>query len=551
MYLILDKTQVSVGGNVNATVYISTEGQQINNGEGTIHFPTDLLSVNSISNAGSIFNIWVEQPVFSNTDGTIYFNGGLPTPGFAGQSGTVIKINFKAKSAGIASLAFNSSVIRANDGLGTNVLTQALGANVSVTNVVTPVVLPVLIPEVTTPVLGVPKAPVFTSEDMPDQNTWYNKTDGLFYWDLSSEITSVQLVLSRSQNTAPSVIYDPPIKTKNLTNLADGVMYLNGRFKNFAGWGKIASRKIQIDTVAPENISTKSSTTEDDLVSIEASAKDSLSGVKSFAIFSENKKIIEVSADKNGKAGFNLPPISEGLQDLVIRTYDNAGNNNEITITVDAPEIKAPKITRYPEYIKIGDKIEIRGKSPYVNTDISVWIQQKGETAQNYLVKSDEDKVFSYTTDSMETAGVVSVWAETLRSGGVKSTTSDKVYISVKESDTIGLGKRAIEIISIAITVLVLLLILLLLIYLGIKKARKLRRNLKKDLLHTEQEIHKVFELLKGDTKRHIKMLEKASTKRKLTKEESKIFSELSEDLDETEKYLEEKIKNIEEQDLQ
>jgi hypothetical protein len=54
-----------------------------------------------------------------------------------------------------------------------------------------------------------------------------------------------------------------------------------------------------------------------------------------------------------------------------------------------------------------------------------------------------------------------------------------------------------------------------------------------------------VFEIIKGNTKQHIRMLEKASAKRKLTKEERVILAELSDDLDEAEEYLLERVKSI------
>ncbi len=552
MYLILDKNQVPEQGTFSGTVYVSTGGLPINNAESTIHFPSDLLSVDSISTAGSIFNIWVEQPSFSNTAGTIYFNGGLPTPGYSGQSGNSIKVNFRAKKAGTANLSFGSSAVRANDGQGTDVLSQITGAMILITSPapVIPTTPVVPVAPITPTQLGVPKAPVITSEDMPDQNAWYNKTDGLFSWELPSDVKAVQLVLSRSADTAPSVVYDPPIKNKNLTDLAEGVMYLNARFKNDVGWSKITNRKIQIDITNPENLSVATSATEDDLVSVEASAKDSLSGMKSFAIYENGKKITETNVDGEGKATFSLPPLNAGDAEFEIRAYDKAGNYSKTNFSATVPETKAPKITHYPEYIKIGGKIEIRGKAPYTGVDVNLWFKEEGKEAKSYLVKPDEDKIFSYTSDSIETLGVVNIWAETVRGSGVKSSPSEKVYVSVKESDFMWLGTRAIQVVSLAITFLVLLFLLLLLIFLGIKKSRKLKRDLRRDLVRTEQEVHKVFEILKGDTKRHIKMLERASTKRKLTKEESKIFTELSEDLDETEKYLSEKIKNIEENDL-
>lgn len=549
MYIILDKAQVASQGTFSATVYVSTGGLPINNAEGTIHFPADILNVDSVSTNGSIFNIWVEQPGFSNTAGTIYFNGGLPTPGYSGEAGQSLRINFRAKKAGAAELSFGSAAIRANDGNGTNVIARARGVSISVTGNV-PVIVPIQTPEPTTTKIGVPRAPIFTSSEMPDQNAWYNKTSVSFLWDLPLDATAVQLVLSLSPNALPTISYEPPITSKNLTDLAEGTLYLNGRFKNSFGWGKIASRKIQIDTTEPENFLVKTDVTKNDLISIEASAKDSLSGMRSYVVYSSDEKIAESLAEVSGPTLFSLPPLNVGNHKFAVRAYDKAGNYAETNISVDAPEIKAPKITHYPEYIKVGSKIEIRGKSPYTGTEVKIWIKEEGKESKGYLVKPDEDKIFSLTSDTIETLGTVSVWAETMRAEGVKSAPSEKVYVSVKESDAVWLGTMAVQIISIAITFLVLLFGLLVLIYLGIRRMNAMKRRLRKDLIHTEQEVHKVFGILKGDTKRHLKMLEKASMKRKLTKEESTIFTELAEGLEETEKYLSQKIKNIEKEDL-
>lgn len=553
MYFILDKTQVAENGTFSGTVYLSTGGVAINSAEGTIHFPTDLVSVDSVSNAGSIFNIWVEQPSFSNIEGTVNFNGGLPTPGYSGQAGNSLRINFRAKKAGVAKLSFGSSAIRADDGNGTNVLSQTRDSSVTITGTVPVVVPSPLVAPTPTPVVpvsvsqgNVPNAPIITSDDMPDQNAWYNKTEGTFTWDLPTGVTAVQLVLAKSANTLPTVTYDPPIKTKTLTGLVEGTFYLNERFKNDAGWGKIASRKIKIDTTAPENLTVKTDKTEDDLISLEAWARDTLSGVKSYVVYNGEDKVIEVPATANGPTKFNLPPLSAGSHKLDLRVYDRAGNYTSTEVLVDSPEVQSPKITHYPESIKAGSSVEIRGKSPYADGEVVLWFQEADQEPKSYLVRPDEDKIFSYTSDSIGQTGVLNVWAETVRGSGAKSAPTGKVYITVKESDVMSLGTKAIQTISIIITVLLLLFGLLLMIYLGIKKLNSIKRKLRRDLVHTEQEVHKVFEILKGDTKRHLRMLEKASTKRKLTKEESKIMTELSENLDEAEKYLAEKIKVIE-----
>lgn len=556
MYIILDKNEVAQNGTFSGTVYISTGGVAINNAEGTIHFPADLLSVDSINSSGSIFNIWVEQPTFSNTNGTVYFNGGLPTPGYSGQNGNSLRINFRAKKAGTAKISFGSSAVRADDGSGTDVLSQTRDSSVTVTSLVPTPSVPIS-PTITAPTVlpntnqsGLPGTPVITSEDMPDQNSWYNEIKGNFTWELFSGVNAVQLVLSQSPNSVPTVAYDPPIKNKILTNLPEGISYINARFRNNIGWGNVASRKIKVDVTSPKNIVVETSITDDDLIAVDASADDSLSGIKSYSVYINGGKIAEAAADTNGSAKFNLPPLSSGGQKLEIKAYDRAGNYASTEVVVNVPELQVPKITHYPQSIKVGSVVDIRGKSPYLDGEIILWFQEDGEDAKSYIVKPDEDKIFSYTSDSINNVGVLNIWAETSRGEESKSSiASEKVYVRVKESAVIDLGTNAIQIISMVITVALLLFFLVFIVHIGLKKVHFLRRKLKRDIVNTEKEVHKVFKLLKSDTRRHMLMLQKASTKRKLTKEESKILAELSENLDEAEAYLSQKVKVIKEPD--
>lgn len=552
MYLILNKNQVTEGSSFTGTVYVSTGGLPINNADSTLHFPADLVSIDAVTTSGSIFNIWVEQPSFSNAAGTMYFNGGLPTPGYAGQSGQVVRANFKAKRVGTANLSFGSPAIRANDGNGTNVLAQARGATLTiVSNTPTPATEEEIAPtpQPTRTLEGAPRAPVITSTDMPDQNAWYNLTKGVFSWGLPSDVTVVQLVLSSSPNTTPTIAYDPPIKNKTLENLTDGVLYLNGRFRNTVGWSKVSSRKIKIDTSEPENIIVKTAPTENDLVKIIVTAQDELSGVRSFAAYMHDVKVAESLATKS-TAEFVLPPLSLEKNIFSIRAYDNAGNYGQTETSIEGLAQRAPKITHYPEFIKVGSKIEIRGKSPYIDSEVRLWIKTANEDASSYTVTPDEDKIFSFTSDTIKTAGEVSVWAQTIRAPGVESTPSEKIYVSVKESDVVWLGIRAIEIISLFILFLILFIIFIFLALWATRKVRELKRKIRNDLMHTEQDIHKVFAMLNEDTKRRMKLLEKAGSERKLTKEETKMLTEFSGDLRDAEKYLTKEIQDIEDRDL-
>lgn len=133
--LLPSSSNISVGNIITVKVFVNTLGKFINNGEGIIQFPSDLLEVVSISKNSSIFSLWVEEPSFSNYTGKITFNGGIPNPGFNGQSGYITSFTFKAKKQGIASVLFSDGTIRENNGLGTDILTGKFG---SVINIMVP-----------------------------------------------------------------------------------------------------------------------------------------------------------------------------------------------------------------------------------------------------------------------------------------------------------------------------------------------------------------------------------------------------------------------------
>ncbi len=111
-----------VGQTFSVRIMVSSQAQAINAVSAVLSYPTDKLQVTSISKIGSILNLWVEEPFFSNTQGTVSLEGVVPNPGFIGSNGPVITINFRVLNIGTAALRFSSGQLLANDGYGTNIL---------------------------------------------------------------------------------------------------------------------------------------------------------------------------------------------------------------------------------------------------------------------------------------------------------------------------------------------------------------------------------------------------------------------------------------------
>lgn len=149
---------VSSGETISVAVSISSTDQAMNATEGVVTFPTNLLQVASISKSGSILGLWVQEPTYSNTVGTVNFEGIALNPGYQGANGTVLTIVFRARAEGSAPLSIADASVLANDGNGTEILTNTSGGTVSI---VAPQAKPTLAPKPT------PKAP--TQEVRPPE----------------------------------------------------------------------------------------------------------------------------------------------------------------------------------------------------------------------------------------------------------------------------------------------------------------------------------------------------------------------------------------------
>jgi len=267
------KTNLFVGEIATLWIAVNTEGVAINNSEANIQYPTDLVEVLSVSRGSSVFSMWVEEPTFSNTTGVINFNGGLPTPGYAGSSGNIISITVRAKKAGQADFSYSGAAVRANDGLGTNVLTGQSGT----TLVIAPKEEKSVIQEEKrseVPTQKGEKAPLVTLEILspthPDQNQWYSNNNPEFKWNLPNEVLEVRTLISKSQSSEPSVSYIPPISFKKVDTISDGIYYFKLQARTSSGWGPISSYKIKIDTSLPTIITTAKNTTTDQKITTES-----------------------------------------------------------------------------------------------------------------------------------------------------------------------------------------------------------------------------------------------------------------------------------------
>jgi len=120
---------VSVDQQVPIDVTIEAK-RPVNAIEAVISFPSDKLEAVSISQEGSVVNLWIQEPSFSNQTGLIEFSG-IITGGFEGND-KVLTIIFKPKEPGKTSIDFSQATLLAHDGQGTDITGSRIGLNLIV-----------------------------------------------------------------------------------------------------------------------------------------------------------------------------------------------------------------------------------------------------------------------------------------------------------------------------------------------------------------------------------------------------------------------------------
>ena len=340
----------SVGQTFSVTVRAVPNGANINAVESTLSYNPAVLSVVSISKAGSAFSLWTTEPSFSNANGTIEYGGGSPSP-FTTTS-NLLSITFRTVAEGTGTVSVTEASVLAADGRGTDVYNQATNASFTVTAASAPTPTPT--PTPATPaeddesdndeaiIFGdPPRQPEVGSPIFLDADVWYSKTEGVFTWTLPFDVNVIAIEVSNSPNNVPQenedAIIDPPVEEFAITRdiISDGVQYLSVNFKNQVGWGAVINRKLQIDTTPPEPfaIRVQAGTSASSFPLLQFEANDVTSGVQYYDMTIASNEPIRVTPDE-ARLGYLLKELEDGTYTVKVVATDMAGNIRESSVAV-------------------------------------------------------------------------------------------------------------------------------------------------------------------------------------------------------------------------
>lgn len=534
-----------VGKSFSVDVLVTGNTDPINAASAVITFPADVLSVSSISKTGSFINLWAEEPSFSNTGGTINFEGVALNPGFSGATGKVVTITFKAKQAGNINILVKSGSVLANDGNATNVLGTTAGAFVIVDED-TKTTLPPTDDTVDTPLpVKNESTPVITSSTYPDSKKWYASREASFEWAVPSTVVAVRTLYSDKETSSPSKVYDPPITNRSFTSDSDGVMYMHVQFKNGSTWGKVAHYKFQIDTEAPESLTASfpdGIVTTNQTPSLLIITKDKLSGVDHLTMSIDGGEVIKYPIEPSNI--YHLPKQLSGKHSVVINAVDLADNTSSVTLEYTIQAIAIPIITEYTKNVDFENLFKVSGTT-YPQSIVEVLLTDRNGETKSDTTTSNETGVFHLTWSKKLDTGVYEMKARIVDSkGAVSDYTNTKVVVV----DHVALVRLGIFVMNWLSVILILILVSITIVgtfWYSLIQFSRFRRKVHRTITEVESTLKTNVGALKRDTEEFHTLLVKAEKKRELTKEEQTILKKFKKRLEITEKEIDKKLDQI------
>jgi len=537
----------TVGNTFLVQVKVNSGGVAINAADGTIVFDPDKLEVVKISKEDSIFTLWVQEPTFSNSQGTISFAGGKPSPGFTGAAGTIFNIYFRAKTSGTTNLTFASGSVLADDGKGTNVLgsfgTGVYNLVAKETKTIPP---EEMTPqpseeEISKPTGTLPKAPRVFSPDCPDENKWCSNNSPRFQWKLPQDVIAISYALDKNPTTNPKEIFEPT-SSVSFSNLEDGIWYFHINFKNQYGWGALTHRKLMIDTKPPLpfEIEVKMEDPTDPQPVLFFEAKDELSGIDYYEVTIGKGEPFQVRGITKENP-LKLPSQAPGKHLVVVRAFDKAGNFTDAKKEIEILPIETPQIKSCPKNIYPNSSLILEGKS-IKNAKIRVFLQREGEEPVLKEIKAGENGKWIFVSDPLK-EGKYKVWVEAQDERGALSLPSKACEFYVSLPTFLRFGKIAIDYLTVMTTLIVIIIGLLLIIFYAWYRISLWRKRLKKETKELAQAILTAFKALREEVQEQIEYLD---GKPGLTDSEAKVRDKLKEALDISEKFIGKELEDIE-----
>jgi hypothetical protein len=530
-------------GTFTVRVNVNSGGQSINAAEGTLSFNPRELSVVSVTRASSIFNLWIAEPTFSNSAGTINFSGGSPA-GFTGSSGNIMSITFRAIGSGAPRVSFSNGSVLANDGRGSNVLTSMGGGTYTIQAATTAPAQEVIV-EYVAPA-NTPGAPTITSGTHSDPSTWHTNKTATLNWTVPAGVTGVRTLLNSSPSSVPTRVYETPISTITLSDLDEGVSYFHLQFRNEDGWGRVSSYRLAVDSTQPSKIDITQPEDADFTnpdQKLQVVVEDDGSQVKRFMVRVDNNEAFEIVRE-NDTDTLSIPALSPGYHTIIIEAFDEANNSIVGTYSLTILSFEKPTFTEYPTEIN-EEVIPVFKGMTRPDAKVIVTVTKLGSEPNTFEVQSNELGEFTYIPEGRFSSGVYEFTATAVDQFGAQSDVSDTIRVAVQQPGFIRVGSFIVSVLSVIIPLVALAAVLIVGSWYLLAYLRRFRSKVRVESIEALDILRREFTNLQQELVHQESLLTSARKTKKLTKAETEMIQVINAALQASQAKVEKEIIDV------
>lgn len=543
MSITPDTGVYSIGDTFTARVIINTQGATINAADARIRFNPGQVAVVGVSQAGSIFNLWTEDPAIVGND--VVFSGGAPR-GYSGSGGTLVTLTLRATSAGTGRLTFQNGSALAADGMGSNVLANMNGATYTV-QARESAPAPEEVRYV--PAANTPGAPQLRSSTHPEQDGWSRNRSATLSWNVPAGVTEVRTSLTQSPSSIPNQVASSVIDSITFDNLPEGVSYAHVQFRNVDGWGTIARYRLAVSTEAPRNVEVIRS----ELVEITNPKQELLVRVGSTTA-PVTTALVQIGGGEpisfdiaGATSTITLPELEPGYHAIIVEVIDAAGNSVIKSLSFTIQSFTAPVFVDVPTTISEGVVPVFRGQTVSGARIIAIIRNVANDSSDTYEVVANEEGVFQVIPEQSFRSGVFEISARAIDPNSAQSDVSERYRFVVQQPGYIQIGSMLLSVLSIVVPAVAMVVVMVLVLWYGLVRWRLLRRRVAKESVEAHEMLRTEFATLRSVlTEQKTKVAASRKTKQ-LTKAEAELVETIEQQLTAAQNRVEKEIADIEE----
>jgi hypothetical protein len=376
---------------------------------------------------------------------------------------------------------------------------------------------------------------------VPD-NEWFGTTSIKLSWTLPENIDEMRTFVG-TEDEEKETVYQVPLSSVQLSDVPEGKQFFIIQFKTGDAWGEATRFPLNVDLSPPETIVIREADrdTPTDKNAFVVEATDELSGIARYEMSVDGGETVPW----DGQGTFTPEVPGPGEHVLTVTAYDKVGNHASKDQLFLVRSLDAPALTSIePERILTGDQVIVRGTS-YPNATVKAFISFNEGEAEEKSVQSDTSGAFEAKVTDGARAGTYTMWFQASNAEGAMSPLSIKRSFTVSQPYIMLWGGVAVTYLSVIVPLLALIILLGLVLWLGYTFLRGYKKRIRRETTEVYEVVNEEFTLLRDELRKQIGMLEKANQSRELTREEMKIFNDLSRKLDYIERHIEQEIEDI------